>query len=182
MSDTLTTLPTRFAPSVVAHRTVPLPRSWLTEVAREFAAQPDLWRDKVRRGNLAERWYLPLYIGERHEIWLQGWPKGRTTELHDHGGSSGAMALITGGLTEVYVDGPRLRRRQLGAGGLSSFGPDHIHDVAGTSRKPALSIHVYSPRLESMTFYDFDPRAGLIPLRVEHDVHGAEIGDYLGKA
>jgi hypothetical protein len=77
-------------------------------------------------------------------------------------------------LTETYVEpsgwvrpGGRLRHRRLPAGDLVSFGPDHIHDVVNGSDRQALSIHVYSPRLRSMTFYENRPGCGLAAVRTE---------------
>jgi hypothetical protein len=33
---------------------------------------------------------------------------------------------------------------------------DRVHDVANTTTRPAYSLHVYSPRLTSMSFYPLD--------------------------
>ena len=75
--------------------------------------------------------------------------------------------MVEGRLVEtVAVPGTgRLRRRRLAAGEAVSFGPDHIHDVANAGRWPTLSIHVYSPRLRSMTFYARHRGHGLEALR-----------------
>ena len=53
------------------------------------------------------------------------------------------LPLTAGGL---------LRRRHLLPGSLVAFGSEHIHDVVNVGCRPALTIHVYSPRLRSMTF------------------------------
>src|SRR5581483_6668530 len=98
-----------------------------------------------------ERWYALLEADEDREAWLLGWPVGGAIELHDHGGSSGAICVVEGILGETFVDaGNRptaagsLRTRRLARGSLIRFGPDHIHDVVNTGPGLALSIHVYS--------------------------------------
>jgi hypothetical protein len=47
------------------------------------------------------------------------------------------------------------------------FGPGYVHDIVNRGRRPALSVHVYSPVLRSMTF--FEHRAGdlLVPVRTD---------------
>jgi hypothetical protein len=43
-------------------------------------------------------------------------------------------------------------------GDVTSFGTDYVHDVDFESgRRPAVSIHAYSPPLHCMTFYDHTP-------------------------
>jgi hypothetical protein len=125
------------------------------------------------------------------EAWLLGWPVGEGIELHDHGTSSGALVVVEGTLLETYIhasdwvrpggrpflggsrrhcrgDTPRPpRHRRLPEGALVSFGPDHIHDVVNGGARQALSIHVYSPRLRSMTFYENRPDRGLAAVRTE---------------
>jgi hypothetical protein len=39
-------------------------------------------------------------------------------------------------------------------GSSRSFGAHHIHAVANVAPAPAISVHVYSPRLASMTHFD----------------------------
>ena len=54
---------------------------------------------------------------------------------------------------------------------MAAFGPDYIHDVVNAGQTQALSIQVYSPRLVSMTFYDFRRGHGLRPVREELTDH-----------
>jgi predicted metal-dependent enzyme (double-stranded beta helix superfamily) len=146
---------------------------WLTTVAQGWAEQPAAWRPLVHH-HATGRWVEPLLINEHSEVWLQGWPVGEHVELHDHGGASGALCVVHGELAETYAaspDAPRLRRRRLRPGGLSAFGPDHVHDVVNTGRTQALSIQVYSPRLVSMTFYALRRGHGLEAVRTELSDH-----------
>jgi len=65
--------------------------------------------------------------------------------------------------------GGRLRHRRLPDGALVGFGPEHIHDVVNGGARQALSIHAYSPRLRSMTFYENSPDRGLAAVRTESE-------------
>jgi len=93
------------------------------------------------------------------DAWLIAWPRGGKVELHDHGNSTGAVSVITGALVEAVPwreDSGRLSlvRHELQAGATLGFGAGHVHDVTNQSDGVALSLHVYSPALTSMTFYD----------------------------
>src|SRR5437868_7009666 len=142
-------------------------------IARELAHAPEVWWPRVRRAG-GGRWYEPLLETDDFEAWLLGWPVGEGIELHDHGSSSGALVVVEGRLSETYVaasdwvrPGARLRHRLLAEGELVAFGPDHIHDVVNGGDRQALSIHIYSPRLRSMTFYENRPDRGLAAVRTE---------------
>ena len=93
------------------------------------------------------------------DAWLIAWPKGGKVELHDHGTSTGAVSVISGALVEAVPwrdDTGRLTlvRHELQAGATLGFGAGHVHDVTNESDEHALSLHVYSPALTSMTFYE----------------------------
>jgi predicted metal-dependent enzyme (double-stranded beta helix superfamily) len=91
------------------------------------------------------------------EVWIIEWGPATRLELHDHGGASGAVDVLDGELVETYAssfaDGRSLSSRQLAAGTSFSFGPKHVHEVWNPAGAPALSLHAYSPRLSTMTFY-----------------------------
>ncbi len=93
------------------------------------------------------------------DAWLIAWPSGGKVELHDHGNAAGAVSVISGALVEAVPwrdDTGRLSlvRHELQAGATLGFGARHVHDVTNESDGHALSLHVYSPALTSMTFYD----------------------------
>jgi hypothetical protein len=93
------------------------------------------------------------------DAWLIAWPSGGRVELHDHGPSIGAVSVISGTLVEAVPwrdDTGRLslERHELHAGSTLGFRAGHIHDVTNESDGHALSLHVYSPALTSMTFYE----------------------------
>jgi predicted metal-dependent enzyme (double-stranded beta helix superfamily) len=109
----------------------------------------------------AGRWHQRIYRDRRVDVWLISWLPGQGTELHDHGGSSGAFAVITGTLTEAVLEpaggfSDVLRQRRHRAGEAVGFDGRHIHDVRNTDDQPALSVHVYSRPLTRMNYYDLN--------------------------
>jgi predicted metal-dependent enzyme (double-stranded beta helix superfamily) len=118
--------------------------------------------------DLTERTYELLELTDELEIWAIHWPQGRGLELHDHGGSVGALWVVSGTLEEHYVEPQHsVARRTLATGGGAAFGPTYIHDVVNAQSAPATSVHAYSPPMPSMTFYRQDVQ-GLIVDRAEY--------------
>jgi len=125
-----------------------------------------------------ERTYDLLELSDDLEIWAIHWPADQGLELHDHGGSTGALWVVEGRLEEHAVDlsgpseltdhydRPRLQRTEIKTGQGSAFGPSRIHDVVNRHRTPATSIHAYAPPMASMTFYRSEP-SGLVAERTE---------------
>jgi hypothetical protein len=96
------------------------------------------------------------------------WLPGQGTDLHDHGGSSGAFQVVEGTLAEDPASGPgrgpvRIIAGELDEGTGRRFGNQHIHRITNRSGRPAVSIHVYGPALTAMTRY----RIGLDGLEVQ---------------
>lgn len=92
------------------------------------------------------------------QVWLLSWLPGQGTGLHDHGSSSGAFAVARGALRErVVATGAGGRPREtvtaLATGRLRYFGPRYVHQVTNTADEPAVSVHVYAPRLTVMNTY-----------------------------
>ncbi|HUO41062.1 MAG TPA: cysteine dioxygenase family protein [Mycobacterium sp.] len=107
------------------------------------------------------RWFSRLHRDDELDVWLISWAPGHTTELHDHGGSLGALTVLTGALYETRWDGTDLRRRRLEAGDQAAFPLGWVHDVAwaGAARTAAtLSVHAYSPPLTAMSYYELTER------------------------
>jgi hypothetical protein len=82
---------------------------------------------------------------------------------HDHGDSAGAFAVVSGELVELrwFATGPRARTVRPGRAIIIERGV--VHDVIA-GRGLSLSVHVYSPPLAAMSFYD---AAGTEALRRE---------------
>jgi hypothetical protein len=117
---------------------------------------------------LVERSYELLELTDELEIWAIHWPQGQGLELHDHGGSVGALWVVEGTLEEHYVRPERtIGSRSIVSGGGAAFGPHYVHDVVNAQAAPATSVHAYSPRMESMTFYRQEAH-GLVVERAEY--------------
>ncbi|MGO8967325.1 cysteine dioxygenase [Mycobacterium sp.] len=137
-----------------------------------------------------DRWFARLHGDDEVDIWLISWVPGHRTELHDHGGSLGALTLLSGSLNEFRWDGERLRCRRLEAGDQAGFPLGWVHDVvwaptgpgpsvtspAVTSlvetlgpetQAPSLSVHAYSPPLTVMSYYEVTDQHRLRRKRTE---------------
>lgn len=115
------------------------------------------------------RWYTRLHADDELDVWLISWAPGHATELHDHGGSLGALTVLSGTLNECRWDGKRLRQRALESGDQAAFPLGWVHDVssAGNAAVETLSVHAYSPPLTTMSYYEVTPRQTLRRVRSE---------------
>jgi quercetin dioxygenase-like cupin family protein len=130
-----------------------------TEVCRGLAAT--VGSERLR--NLEERSWEVIGRTDEYEAWLIGWPPGGRVRFHDHGRSGGSVLVLEGSLLELTPvvrrhEVLRLERHRYTTGGLLEFGPGHVHDLVNDGDAFAVSLHVYSPRLESMTYFDLGPR------------------------
>jgi predicted metal-dependent enzyme (double-stranded beta helix superfamily) len=159
----VTTLPREDVPALTP--------TLLAETVRRYASQPARWRPYVRFGS-AERYYTRLELTEAHEVWLLTWLPGQGTEIHDHGGASGAFAVVQGELTERAFSTRPVSPSpwELPAGAIRAFGPRHVHEVRNRGTEPAVSVHAYSPALATMTYYRELPGAGGIAPDRTNDV------------
>lgn len=125
-----------------------------------------------------ERWFTRLHGDDELDIWLISWAPERSTELHDHCGSLGALTVVSGALAETRWDGETLRSRRLEAGDQAGFPLGWVHDVVwapstvgptktSTVSVPTLSVHAYSPPLSAMSYYDVTERNTLRRNRTE---------------
>jgi hypothetical protein len=123
--------------------------SQLSAIAAGLAEVTRPW--ELRTGQVPnERRYERLLSTPVYEAWVICWPAGTGLDLHDHGGSSGAFAVVSGQLDETTVDHGDVHVRHYGPGKTTSFGPEHVHGVANYGELLATSVHVYSPPLDVM--------------------------------
>ena len=133
----------------------------MAAIAADVAAG-DSWTAHARV-DASRRHHVRLLGNDLYEAWLLGWAPGQHVGMHDHGDAAGAFHVLSGELREMLPE----RRRSivdLSAGSTGVVGRGQLHDVGNVSGRPALSIHVYSPPLSTMTFYD---PAGRSALRTE---------------
>ena len=141
----------------------------LLPIAHGLAASATSWPDLHEPGR---RTWRTIAVTEYFEAYVISWPTGGSIELHDHGDSSGAVVVAAGDLVETTVAPGRAgalvtASRLLPVGSHVVFGPGHVHDIVNEGVRPALSVHVYSPVLRSMTFFEQRQGAGLVPVRTE---------------
>jgi mannose-6-phosphate isomerase-like protein (cupin superfamily) len=132
------------------------------------------WREHVQLPQGDERWWTRLESGDDVDVWLLSWLPGHATDLHDHGGSTAAFAVVEGALREIRLDrGGHRFVKERRAGSATVVPPSVIHDVHGSGIQAAVSIHAYSPPLRQMNFYAVDP-TGRPRLVDSADVDGPE--------
>lgn len=120
--------------------------------------------DDVRAGlhevhaDTESRWHVRLRCDEQVDVWLISWTEEQGTQLHDHGGSSGAFAVVSGELNEaVWTPGAEvLAENRRTSGDCVVFGEHYVHDVRNVRNETAVSVHAYSPPLSEMNYYDVD--------------------------
>jgi hypothetical protein len=132
-----------------------LDRAELQALVDELACDPGGWHEHVAFSGQS-RHYVSLHRDDYVDVWLLCWKLGDDTGWHDHDISSGAVRVVRGAVRE---SSPRIRgepvTRVVHAGGSFSFGPEHIHRLAGEDEH-AVSIHAYSPPLWRLGQYSVD--------------------------
>jgi Cysteine dioxygenase type I len=124
-----------------------------------------------------ERCWRTIAANEDFEAWVVAWPVGSTIELHDHGDSAGAVVVASGVLHETSIRPGKDHRLRavttpVGTGEHVLFGSGDIHDFVNIGPGPALSVHVYSPALHSMNYFDWSDGDGLVQVRSESYYEG----------
>ncbi len=125
--------------------------------ALRLAADPSRWRPYVDF-DPDRRYFRRLVADKQHEAWLLTWLPGQGTHWHDHGGSGGAFVVLQGAVVEgTAVHGVVRGTRHIHRRGVAhAFGPDYVHRVTNEGPDPAVSLHVYAPRLEVQHDYVSD--------------------------
>lgn len=124
----------------------------LRQLVAEVVARPDFWQPYVRFTD-QERYWVKLPVLADADIWLLTWKTFQKTDLHDHGSSEAAFAVVRGAVHEIRPVNGRLIPRKLIPGLIHSVPAGQIHDVRNELAEPAVSIHAYSPGLEVMNYY-----------------------------
>jgi predicted metal-dependent enzyme (double-stranded beta helix superfamily) len=127
----------------------------------------------LEEAGMAEDWY----VAYRHDpdcsysLQVFVWPPGSATRIHDHS-SWGAFCCVVGSVLEERYervddgslpDHARLKKlwrlRWRREDGVSTVLPYEggIHRVSNPTEEPAVSVHLYGPRLEGIDGRDYDP-------------------------
>ncbi len=92
------------------------------------------------------------------------WKPGQVTSIHDHAGSLNVTRVFSGELTSRYFDerdrpGPNrclvqlATEERLDPGGFSCVDATEIHQLANTSERSLVTVHVYARPLRDITVY-----------------------------
>jgi hypothetical protein len=128
----------------------------LEEVAAGIAGRPDIWQPLTHVDHEQRRYEL-VYEDDRMDAWVLSWMPGQGTGFHDHYISSVGLCVAQGVVQEdVLRYGAAPIERQLRAGQKRRGGPGYIHRVQYVDGEPAVTIHVYSPRLDWVGKYWLD--------------------------
>ena len=100
------------------------------------------------------RAYSRLLATDAYEAWLLAWPPGSAIAPHDHGASHGVFVVVSGALMETRYDHLARQRRVVGPGETVVVPVGVVHEVSARGPVAALSVHVYSPCLTEMRFFD----------------------------
>jgi hypothetical protein len=141
----------------------PLPLDVVADIASR-AARRHSRSDPNPIARPGGRWHVRLRVTTHYDVWLIGWGVDSGVDFHDHGDSAGAIVVVRGELVEHT---PRaaggVRTQRLAAGSVRAFEAGHVHDVVNEGTRSAMSTHVYSPPLSTMTHFDEE----LQPVRTE---------------
>lgn len=135
-----------------------LTREQLAALAVALGHEPRFWTEHVRH-DPSTRHFVQLYRDANVDVWLICWLDAQDTGYHDHDLSSGAVYVCEGTLCEDYfyrdaggwID---VRTRERSAGEVFDFDGSSIHGMRHAGGPPATSVHVYSPALWRMGYYE----------------------------
>ncbi len=120
----------------------------LEQIALAMADRPELWEPLVHVDTVHRRYEL-AYEDERMDAWVLSWMPGQATGYHDHYISGVGIAVAAGCVREdLLVYGGEDVALRLRAGDSRQGGPGYIHRVRHEEGHPAVTVHVYSPRLD----------------------------------
>ena len=120
----------------------------LEQVAVDIAERPEIWEPLVQT-DPEHRCYELIGEDERMDAWVLSWMPGQGTGFHDHYISGVGLCCAAGGVREdLLVYGGNDIELHLRPGDSRRGGPGYIHRVRHELGAPAVTIHVYSPRLD----------------------------------
>jgi cysteine dioxygenase len=134
--------------------------------------------DLTEHVKFAERTYRRNLIrgGDWYNVWALCWRNGQRSPIHDHKGSSCAVRVLEGTMTETlfeFAPNGQIRAtfsRDVGAGGVVGSEDLDIHQVSNLQAGKAnlVTLHVYSPPLAVMGTYSLlDDTRGTEPMFLE---------------
>ena len=95
-----------------------------------------------------------------YDVWLITWPDGSGLEPHGHSDVRSVLRVVDGLLVETYSDraaSVESVTRTLERGSVTMAEPTVVHGLRNRSGADATSLHVYSPPIVDVTFFDLHP-------------------------
>ncbi|MEU5696565.1 cysteine dioxygenase family protein [Actinosynnema sp. NPDC020468] len=152
----------------VPENTIALPQTHAVlhpvRIAVDVAARRERWAHLLRY-DPDHRFSALVERTDQQEIWLMSWLPGQSTDLHDHGRTTGAFTVVSGALTEVVASGGHQVLNNLTTGQSRVFGPSYAHQVRNDGPDPAVTIHVYRDGGRTIRPVRFDPVEGTTSAR-----------------
>jgi len=153
-----------------------LPRAarFLADLVREPVFLGSQILPLLEEAEYADGWYVARRYDApdgAYSLRVFVWPAGTGTKIHDHS-SWGAYACALGSVLEERFDrtddGSRPEYARLRKAWQLSWSPEDgastvlpadggIHRVGNPGESPAVSVHLYGPRLEDVDGRDYDP-------------------------
>lgn len=158
------------------------------ESLRERASLADLKRvvaeldvdagDVVEFIRFSDRAYTRNLVrgGEWYHVLVLCWKNGQRSPIHDHAGSTCAVRVLRGTLTETLFEFAPHRHvkavfsRDFGPGSVLGSQDEDMHQVSNLQEGTLdlVTLHVYSPPLLNMRTYSLtDTRCGIEPMFVD---------------
>ena len=152
-----------------SHHRPSLGEEELRAIVTDLARRPELWRRHVAH-DPNQRRFTRLRIDEDLEVWLICWMDGQDTGLHDHGDSSGAVAVVQGAVHEErYVNRTLAHELDFVEGETLTFSPTVVHRVRHSGNEPTVTLHAYSPPLHDSSAYAIDAHGRWRSVAVQDD-------------
>jgi hypothetical protein len=128
----------------------------LEQVARGIADRPEIWRPLAHTDS-DRRHYELVYEDDRMDAWVLSWMPGQGTGFHDHWISSVGLCVADGAIREDQMRYALPAVERILSPGMSRHGnPSYVHRVQHWAGEPAVTVHVYSPRLDWVGQYRID--------------------------
>ena len=128
----------------------------LEGIATAIGERPEMWQPLVHVDPTHRRYEL-LYEDGRMDAWVLSWMPGQGTGFHDHAVSAVGICCVQGTVREALLrSGAPEIEHDVGVGDRRRGGAGYIHRVRHGGGEPAVTIHVYSPRLDEVGQYRVD--------------------------
>jgi predicted metal-dependent enzyme (double-stranded beta helix superfamily) len=168
------------APELALQRAAPL----LTRLARDPAFLDAHVLPLLGEARRAEDWYVAHRCdgqGGSYSLQVFVWPPGTRTKIHDHT-SWGAYCCVVGSVLEERYERldegsqeshARLKKvwqllwsKEDGASTVLPY-EEGIHRVGNAGDRPAISVHLYGPKIGELDGRDYDPSRDYVCDRVD---------------